>query len=208
MATQVLLIRHGRTVWNQEARFRGQADVPLDSTGQHEAKVTARYVAARWPLSAVYTSPLSRALETAQAIAQAQGLQAQPLTGLLDLNFGQWQGLALAEVRVHYPDLLRAWFEAPHTVRFPEGEGLQEVRQRAASALRETVHRHPSQTVALVAHTVVNQVLLCAVLGLGNDSFWQFRQDTCAINVIEWDGNQYRLALMNDTSHIWRAEQG
>ena len=91
-------------------------------------------------------------------------------------------------------------------MRFPGGEGLDEVRQRSTAALQSVASRHPDQTVALVAHTVVNQVLLCAVLGLGNDHFWHVAQDTCAVNLIEWDGRQHRLVMMNDTSHLWRAE--
>lgn len=205
MKTQALIIRHGQTAWNREARFRGQTDIPLDEVGLQQARWTAEYVAARWPLAAVYASPMRRAMQTAEAIALAQGLTVQPLEGLLDIHFGELQGMAVSDVRVRYPDLLQAWWEAPHTVRFPGGEGLEEVRQRSTAALREAVERHPGQTVALVAHTVVNQVLLCAVLGLGNDHFWSVGQDTCAVNLVEWDGNRYRLALMNDTSHLWRA---
>ena len=206
MTARLLLVRHGQTEWNREQRFRGQAEVPLDETGRWQAQVTAQYIAARWPLTAVYCSPMGRARQTAEAIAEVQGLEVHPLDGLLDLNFGEWQGLPVAEVRARHPDILEAWFTAPHTVRFPGGEGLDEVRQRSTAALQSVASRHPDQTVALVAHTVVNQVLLCAVLGLGNDHFWHVAQDTCAVNLIEWDGRQHRLVMMNDTSHLWRAE--
>lgn len=203
--TTVILVRHGHTAWNEpDERIRGQSDVPLSEEGIAEARATARYIAARWPLTAVYSSPLSRAMQTAQAIAGAQGLEVRPLPGLLDLGFGEWEGLTIAEVRARYPDLWRAWQEAPHTLRFPGGESLDVVRERALSALEETVRRHSGETVALVAHRVVNQVLLCAVLGLGNDRFWHVVQDPCAVNRIEWNGRLYRLALMNDTSHLWR----
>lgn len=201
----IILIRHGQTAWNEQSeRIRGQSDIPLDETGQWQAQVTARYIAARWPLSAVYASPLSRAMETARALADAQGLQAQPLDGLINLCFGEWEGLPIAEVKARYPDLWRAWLEAPHTVRFPGGERLDIVRARAMAALEETIRRHPGETVGLVGHRVVNQVLLCAILGLGNDHFWHVAQDTCAVNQIEWNGKFYRLVLMNDTSHLWR----
>ncbi len=205
--TSVILIRHGQTIWNREKRFRGQADIPLDETGLWQARVTGGYVAARWPLTAVYASPLQRARQTAEAVASAQGLTAQPHPGLLDMHFGQLQGVAVSEAMQQYPDLMRAWFEAPHTVRFPGGEGLDDIRQRSSAALQEVVERHAGETVALVAHTVVNQVLLCAVLGLGNEHFWRIGQDTCAVNQIDWDGKIYLLWLMNDTSHLWKARQ-
>lgn len=204
MKTTIILVRHGQTAWNKDERIRGRSDIPLDEVGLEQAQATARYIAARWPLTAVYASPLQRAMDTARAIAAAQGLEPQPLPGLLDLSFGRWEGLPIPEVQARYPDLWRAWLEAPHTVHFPDGECLDDVRERSTAALRDVVNRHPGETVALVAHRVVNQVLLCAVLGLGNDHFWQIGQDTCAVDVIEWNGRFYRLTLMNDTSHIWR----
>ncbi len=205
MKTTIILVRHGQTAWNEPGeRIRGQSDVPLSEEGIAQARATARYIAARWPLTAVYSSPLSRAMETARAIAEAQGLEVRPLPGLLDLGFGEWEGLTIAEVRDRYPDLWRAWQEAPHTLHFPGGESLDAVRERAMAALEETVRRHPGETIALVGHRVVNQVLLCAILGLGNDHFWHVAQDTCAVNQIEWNGKFYRLMLMNDTSHLWR----
>ena len=111
------------------------------------------------------------------------------------------------EAETKYPDVLRAWIETPHLVRFPQGEGLAEVRQRAAAGLRDVATRHAGETVAVVAHTVVNKAALCAVLDLGLEHFWQLGQDTCAVNVIEWDGSGYLLKLMNDTSHLWQAGQ-
>lgn len=206
MTTQILLIRHGQTALNAENRIRGQTDVPLDTTGRWQARVTGNYVADRWPLSAVYASPLRRTCQTAEAIAAAQGLAAQPLDGLLDVSFGEWQGLTITEVQERWPELAQAWFEAPHTVEFPGGESLAVVDERSTAALDAMAARHEEETIALVSHAVVNRVLLCAVLGIGIEHFWWLGQGTCAINLIEWDGGRYRLIMMNDTSHLWRAE--
>jgi broad specificity phosphatase PhoE len=205
MATRILIVRHGQTVSNLENRFRGQVDVPLDEKGRWQAQQTATYIAGRWPLQAVYASPMGRAMDTARAIAGAQGLEAQPMGGLLDIDFGEWGGMLGSDVEKRWPDLYRTWITAPHIIRFPGGEGLDDVHQRATAALEETIARHAGETVALVAHTVVNRVILCAVLGLGNEHFWQLVQGTCAINVIEWDMDMLFLKLMNDTSHLWRS---
>jgi len=204
--TRIVLVRHGQTVWNREVRFRGQVDVELDEFGLRQAQATGCYLAARWPVVAVYASRMRRAMQTAEAIARAQGLPAQPLAGLLDINFGEWQGLSPDEVAQRYPDLYRAWLEAPHTVRFPGGEGLDDVRKRVLAGLDEVSARHRGQVVALVSHTVVNRVLLCAVLGLGNERFWRLRQETCAVNVFdasdeEQDGS-FTIVLLNDTCHL------
>ncbi len=201
--TRIVLVRHGQTAWNREIRFRGQMDVELDEFGLKQAEATGRYVADRWPVVAIYASRMSRAIKTAEAIARAHGLTAQPLAGLLDIHFGEWQGLSPDEAAQRDPDLYRAWRKAPHTLHFPGGETLGIVRERALAGLDEVVARHPEQTVALVSHAVVNRVLLCAVLGLGNEHFWRLQQDTCAVNVFDVDKDgTFTLVLMNDTCHL------
>lgn len=203
MTTRIVLIRHGQTAWNREARFRGQSDVPLEAFGLRQAQATARYVATRWPVAAVYASPLGRTMKTAEVVARAQGLTAQPLEGLIDINFGQFQGLLATEAEQRHSGLFHAWMEAPHTVHFPGGESLDIVHSRITAALDDVVARHPGQTVALVSHTVVNRVLLCAVLGWGNDRFWRMHQETCAVNIFdaEEDG-AFTIVQLNDTSHL------
>ncbi len=201
--TRIVLVRHGQTVWNREARFRGRADVELDEFGLQQAQATGRYLAARWPVVATYASPMRRARQTAEPIARAQGLGTHPLEGLMDIDFGELQGISVDEVKQRYPALYQAWLEVPHTVHFPGGEGLDDVRKRVLGGLDEVVARHAGQAVALVSHTVVNRVLLCAVLGLGNEHFWRLRQGTCAVNVfdVKEDGT-FIISLLNDTCHL------
>ena len=88
--TQIILVRHGQTAWNRAERFRGHSDVPLNGTGQSQAHATARRIVSTWKVDAVYTSPLRRAVDTAQSIAQRCGLTAQPCDGLIDINYGEW----------------------------------------------------------------------------------------------------------------------
>jgi len=201
--TRIVLIRHGQTAWNKVTRFRGQADPPLDDFGHKQAKATADYVRDRWSVQAVYASPMGRAVETAEAVARAHGLEVHQCDALLDIDFGAWQGLTPEEVREHHPKLLRMWFEEPHRVRIPGGESLAVVRDRVTSGLTTIVERHRGQAVAMVGHMVVNRVLLCAILGLGNDRFWHLRQDTCAVSVFDVDlESQATLMLLNDTCHL------
>lgn len=200
---RVVLVRHGQTAWNREPRFRGRADLPLDEIGLKQAEATGRYLAERWPVDAVYASPMRRAMQTAEAIAESHGLTAQPFDGLLDIDFGEWQGHSPEEVGERYPDLLRAWLEAPHTVHIPGGESLDDVRSRVVAGLHEVIEGHVGETVGLVGHNVVNRVLLCAVLGLGSEHFWRLRQDTCAVNVFDADEDgTFTIVLLNDTCHL------
>jgi broad specificity phosphatase PhoE len=202
--TTVILVRHGETGWNRIERFRGRADVPLNETGRVQARATSDRIAATWQPVRVYSSPLSRAVDTARAIAAAFDLPVQTHAGLIDIDYGQWQGLTPEEVRARWPEALTAWYETPHLAHIPDGETLDALRKRAMAAVSELVARHAGQTIVLVAHTVVNRIILLGVLGLGNDRFWRLRQDTCAINVFEADGKDYTVISLNDTCHLTR----
>jgi broad specificity phosphatase PhoE len=129
-------------------------------------------------------------------------LPVQIQDGLADINYGQWQGLTPDEVKQRWPEIHRAWHNAPHTARIPGGETLDEIRARAMQAVSGIAARHAGQAVALVSHTVVNRVILLAILGLGNDRFWRLRQDTCAVNVFEADAGEFTLVSLNDTCHL------
>jgi len=200
--TKIILVRHGQTAWNKEERFRGQHDIPLDDTGKTQAQLTAQRIAAHWQPTAVFTSPLSRTLQTATPIAQLCGLSVQVHPNLRDINYGAWTGLLIEEARGKYPQLIKAWFDAPHTVVIPLGESLAMVRERAMQAVQEIVNQHPSEVIVLVSHTVVNRLILLGMLGIGNELFWQLRQEPCAINIIDWEAGKFILTLMNDTCHL------
>ena len=200
--THIVLVRHGETEWNRVERFRGQADVPLNETGLRQAEATARRVAAEWQPVAVYASPLSRAVKTAEAIARPFGLAVQTYRGLTDINYGQWQGLTPDDARERWPELVDAWYRAPETAHIPGGESLIDLRIRTLEAVRDLAARHQGQTIVLVGHTVVNRAILLGALGLRSHGFWHLRQDPCAINVLELDGGEFTLVSMNDTCHL------
>jgi len=200
--TRIILIRHGQTAWNKVERIRGQVDVPLDEVGLAQAEATAKRVANEWQPVAVYCSPLGRAVQTAQPIARYLGQDARAVAGFYDMNFGQWQGLSPEEVTQRWPQLARTWLEAPHKAIFPGGESLARVRQRSMEALHQVIARHEGAVVAIVGHTVVNRVLLCAVLGLDNSNYWRIGQETCAINVFEWRNGVFFIESINDTCHL------
>lgn len=200
--TQIILVRHGQTEWNRVERFRGRADIPLNDTGLAQAEATRRRVAAQWQPSAVYSSPLSRAVKTAEAIAKHYDLPVQIHPGLNDMDYGEWQGLTPDEVKARWPEIHDAWFNHPETARIPGGETLDDVRERGMSAVDELARRHADQTIVLVGHTVINRVILLGVLGLGNDHFWRLRQDNCAINVFEAERGAFTIVSLNETSHL------
>ncbi|UCD71753.1 MAG: histidine phosphatase family protein [Syntrophobacterales bacterium] len=198
--TTIYLVRHGQTSWNREEVFRGRADISLNETGRKEAHLTGEYLR-EVKVDSVYSSPLSRAVKTAEAIARYQAREVRVLDGLIDIDLGQWQGVSHEKVRERYGELYRQWKDTPHLVRFPGGESLEEVRERALRVIHEAIPDHTDETLVMVSHRVVNKIVLCGLLGLDNSHFWQIGQDTGCINILEF-GEGFTLRRLNDTSHL------
>ncbi len=199
--TSIYLVRHGQTAWNKEEIFRGRTDIPLDETGLKQAELVGQYFKGM-EIYAIYSSPLSRAWQTAQKVAQFHDLKVQPLQGIIDMSFGNWEGRPHQEIRESDSKTYRQWVETPHLVRLPGGESLDDVRVRAMAAVEEVIRNHPGKTLVLVTHRVVNKVLICGILSLDNSHFWQITQDTTAINLIQHRNGKYILSLMNETCHL------
>jgi len=197
--TDLLLVRHGQTAWNQEERFRGRMDLPLTEPGKRRAHALAAHIASHYQPAAIYSSPLRRAVETAEPIAASLRLAVQPSEGLLDIDFGDLTGLSLQEAQRAFPEIYQAWMETPHTVRFPSGESLIDVRARGAAYVCEICQQHPNQQVVLVTHSVMLRVLFCYLLGLHESAFWQFHVDTCSLSVFRVSANRTTLMQANYT---------
>lgn len=200
--TQILLVRHGQTEWNRIERFRGRIDVPLNAVGRRQAEQTGAWIAARWQVSAVYSSPLSRAVDTAQAIARHYDLVVIPNPGVIDLNLGDWQGKTPQQVQETWPEDFATWLNHPEDIRFPGGETLDELRARTREAIRVLGERHPDETIVVVAHTDVNRAILLNVLNWPTNRIWQLGQDNCAINIIYMEDGQAKIISMNITEHL------
>jgi len=200
--TRFILVRHGQTEWNRVERFRGRADVPLNQNGLKQAEATGQRIAREWQVAAVYASPLSRAVRTAEAIAVHFSLPVHPHPDLIDIDYGEWQGFTPDEVAERWKSELDRWFQQPHLCHIPGGESLEDLRRRGLHAIHNLAKQHGGQTIVVVGHTVINRVILLAILGLGNDRFWHLRQDTCAINIFEEENGDFTLVSLNDTCHL------
>jgi broad specificity phosphatase PhoE len=205
--TQIILVRHGQTPWNKDKIFRGSMDIPLNEQGREEARLAGEWLKGE-TIHAAYCSPLSRARDTGEAIAAHHGLKVLDLPGLSDLCYGAWEGMPLTEVKVKYAELYRQWETAPQTVRFPGGETLDELRDRAMAAVMQAVARHPGQTVLLAAHRAVNKALICACIGLDNAHFWRIGQDTTAVNRFVWQAGVWQIMNLNDVCHLRAMSRG
>lgn len=199
--SQILLIRHGQTDWNRVERFRGRADLDLNQTGLRQAQAIAER-AAPLNIAFLYSSPLRRAWRTAEIISKRLGLTPQPSESLLDIDYGEWEGLSPTEAEIKYPELYALWRESPHQVKFPGGESLAEVERRAAAFLKSLREQHPEQTIGLVSHKIVCQVLICHILGLELSHLWQIEQEVATINFFIKQGSFLIATHLNETCHL------
>ena len=200
--TKIILVRHGHVEGISPERFRGRADLSLTAEGVKQAEAAARRILATWTPSAIYASPLSRAVATAEAIGRPIGLSPNSLDGLVDIDYGKWQGLTPDQVKAQWPELLDTWYRSPDWAAFPGGETLQDVLTRAVSALREVIQRHPRDTVVLVGHDSVNRVILLHALQLPLSRYWRLAQRPCAINEIDFSENGFVVQTVNETHHL------
>lgn len=197
---EIILVRHGETEWNRQKIFRGRADIELSETGAKQAELLAKYLS-QTGVAAIYSSPLKRALKTAEAIASYHRLDIKTTSGLIDFDYGKWQGLPHQVVKASYQELYAAWLKSPHRVKMPAGERLDDVTKRAIGVVDEVIGQHEG-TVVLVSHRVVNKVLICALMGLDNSHFWNIRQDVGAITTFTYEDDRFILTRHNDTSFL------
>ena len=197
---KLILARHGETMWNIDRIYRGRMDINLDEMGIKQAELLGKYLG-NWGLEAIYSSPLRRAIDTANIIARYQKIGVHIAEGLIDFDYGEWQSLPEQEAERLYPTLHKEWHYDPHKVKMPGGESLEDVRRRAIEVVKDIISKYQG-SVVLVAHRVVNKVLICSLLGLDNSYFWNIKQDVGGITIFDYEGGRFVLTKHNDTSHL------
>jgi phosphoserine phosphatase len=204
LMTKLILTRHGHVEGISPERFRGRTDLPLTELGERQAKAVAARIAASWKPSRVYTSPMRRCVTTAETVAKGCGVSSAVLDDLNDINYGEWQWQTREAVSATSPGLLALWYSAPHLLRFPGGDSLQDLVARTSDALRFVIGRHPgsTETVVLVGHDSVNRALLLQLLDQPLSAYWLLAQQPCAINEIDITLGQVCVLRVNDTSHL------
>jgi broad specificity phosphatase PhoE len=147
--TELLLVRHGETDWNRENRFQGHADPPLNELGRAQAADLAAALAGE-ELTAIFSSPLRRAFETAEVIAAPRGLSAMPVDGLREVDVGSWQGLTRDEVEQRFPEQFRRWLD--QGPGWEDGETYEQMGERVIATLRDLAARHEDERIVGVTH--------------------------------------------------------
>lgn len=203
--TTVFLARHGATLNNlcQPIRLQGNSiNGPLAPIGIEQANAL-REALRMVPVSAVYSSTMLRARQTAEIVASAHQLSASAANGLHEISVGQWEGLSWQEVQTRFPDEFQAFFDNPAEVPYLGGECYRDVLARAKPAFLELVRRHPGETIVIVTHNVVNRVLIADCLGLDLTRAKFLHQSNCCFNEIRCSPGITDVRSVNHDSHVW-----
>jgi len=199
--TRVIFVRHGETSWNLDKRYQGHSDISLNKKGVEQAQAVAKRLSTE-RISAVYSSDLMRAAKTAELIAMQHSLPVISMPELREVNFGLWEGLTYEQIMATWPDELSAIYSKPGTICIPDGESFDDVTKRVEIGMATCIKTHQNETIVIVSHGGAMRVALCNALGLPIEKIWSLRQDSTAINVIEYFEGMTIVSLVNDTCHI------
>lgn len=201
---RLILVRHGETEHNRGKLTLGRADVPLNERGRAQARAVAASFT-RAP-AAIYTSPLSRAFETASAVGAATGVDVVMEPDLVEMDVGEMEHLTGAELRDRYPEFLRAWLsDKAADARMPGGETLREVQDRAWRVLERLREVHGDGEIVAVTHNFVILTAVCRALNLPLSEFRRIRHGLASRTVIDIRDSGATLIQLNDHAHLLAA---
>ncbi len=200
---KIFLVRHGETDWNLQMRFQGKEDIPLNNKGREQARRLSRYLS-KENISAVFSSPLSRAWETAKIIADEHNLTSDAVDDLVEINFGNWEGKAYQEMDEPDRAALAQWLLDPALHSIPGGESLQQFQQRLENCYKELLDNHVTTgNMAVVTHAGAIKVLVAGILEIPLARITRLRLVPASLTIILYDdwGNPY-LELFNDACYL------
>ena len=197
---KLILVRHGQTEHNRLGKIQGVNEAPLTGLGREQAKSAARSLALDAPF-ALYSSPLLRAMQTAQAIGSHSGVQPIEIDGLAEMDVGEFEGLSGRELRDRFPEVMRMWDRDPASTVMPGGECLRDVQDRAWSAVTRLAERHESDTVVAVTHNFTINAIVCAALDMPLNNFRKLRIDLGSVTRLDVLPERTVLTSLNET---WR----
>ncbi|MDH7481591.1 MAG: alpha-ribazole phosphatase [Armatimonadota bacterium] len=199
---RIILVRHGETIYNLERRYQGHTDAELTELGKKQALRTAERLS-REDITAIYSSDLIRASETARIIAKYHNLPVQTDMRLRECAFGDWEGLTVDEIKERYPELYANYQRDSVQHRAPNGERLESLLERVSSVVNRIVKKHLNETVVLVGHGGTIHAFICYALDAPLYAFRKIRLDNCGITIFSRLPNgKWFLEVLNETCHL------
>ncbi|MFC2059753.1 histidine phosphatase family protein [Chloroflexota bacterium] len=199
---KIILVRHGETEWNRLRRVQGsQSNPPLNETGKRQAESLALKMKSE-SIQAIYSSPLTRSLDTAQAVARHHQIEVIPEPDLKEFDLGELEGISIDDIGKSFDELLITSNQGEALPRVPGGESLREVQQRAWNAIQRLVIQYPDGAIVAVSHYFTILTVVCSALDLSLSQLGRFRLGHSGISTLIFGGKTPRLVLLNDTCHL------
>ena len=198
---RIILVRHGETDANKEGRFQGASDAPLNQLGLSQAQALGHRLSSE-QLDAVYSSPQTRAIQTATPIAQACSLAIDTVQDLRELDIGELDGLYGPDLRKRYPYILEQWRINVGALTMPGGESIVGLQARTWNAILHIRNRHSGGTVVVISHNFAIQSILLKALDMDLRNFQRIRQDLAAITDLDFSNGSPVLRCLNDRCHL------
>ena len=201
---EIILVRHGLTLWNVEGRIQGISDTELAPEGLRQAKLLAE----NFPcdkIDAIYSSDLSRAKITAQFVADKFGLTVQTSTGFREVDFGEWEGKYFADLEKDDSERLKIFYTSPDKLQLDRAETFQQAQSRAMNELEKIIATHENggeNRIVITAHGSINRLIICAILDIPIKNIWRINQFNTAVNIFRVDDGNFTVKLINCTAHL------
>lgn len=200
--TTIYLIRHGECTGNRERKIKGRTDFSLNETGILQANTLAETLKDK-NLQHIYSSPLSRATDTAKIICKTLNVTYETHSEFNNICMGVWENRKKTDLAREVPRLWKIWMEEPEKLVLTNAETLDKVRKRTTEALNKIVKERAGQTVAIIGHRGILKPLLAGVLAVEKPYYWRFHIDNGSYSIITYDDNRgYTLVKLNYTDHL------
>ncbi|HOF02724.1 MAG TPA: histidine phosphatase family protein [Atribacterota bacterium] len=200
--TRIILVRHGECQGNREGLFRGRSDFPLNENGFIQAKELGTELRKFEPVK-IFTSPLSRAKETARIISKQCHIEIEICEEMNNIKLGLWEGKAKDFIARQYPEQWAIWLSEPEKLVLTGMETLDEVQQRARKGLNNIIKNHAGDTVIIISHRAVLKPLIASCLEMAKPYFWRIHMDTAAYSILHYDQLRgFVLVQLNQNRHL------
>lgn len=206
MTNTIYIVRHGQTEWNILGKTQGHGNSDLTAKGIEQAELLANSMT-KYPIDYIYSSDLGRAYQTAEIIGNKLNVKVEKTEALREMNFGTWEGRLIKDIMEEDPKLYHQWRNEPHLARIPQGETLDQIKERTDAFIKEINEKYDGKHIVLVTHSLCARIMLLSFLNSSVENIYRLNQGNTALNIVELRDYGPVVMKMNDTTHIIKEEK-
>jgi alpha-ribazole phosphatase len=201
-ATRIFFVRHGDTIDEETKKvYKGSIDIPLSDKGRQRIARASEFLS-RFKMDYIYTSTLSRCIESGKIIAEKQGLPIETASALDELGFGLWEGMSFDEIKEQYPKELKLWLSDLENHTPPQGEPMRDAQRRSVAKFKEIIDKHRGRNIAIVCHAGILRLIICSILDLKLSDMFRIGQNYGCIDMVDvYADNLAVIELLNFTQY-------